>query len=161
MDKLFCGCTKLDNTGHGRVVAQRARVIPAEKYVDTSLWPYCQIIGVVDSLRAQQHKEPQWERRYYISSRALNAHDLAQAVRAHWGIENRLHWVLDVGFGEEASTVRKDYAPQNLSLLRKMAINLARPLPMGKNGKASLRQKRKLAALDDEARARLLGLSKL
>jgi predicted transposase YbfD/YdcC len=45
-------------------------------------------------------------------------------VRAHWGIENRLHWVLDVGFGEDASTVRKDYAPQNLSLLKKMVLNL-------------------------------------
>jgi predicted transposase YbfD/YdcC len=42
---------------------------------------------------------------------------LGRAVRAHWGIENWLHWVLDVGFGKDASTVRKDYAPQNLSLL--------------------------------------------
>ena len=53
---------------------------------------------------------------YYISSRALTAEQLAVAVRGHWGVENRLHWVLDVSFGEDASTVRKDNAPQNLSL---------------------------------------------
>ena len=51
--------------------------------------------------------------------RDLDGEALGRAVRAHWGIENRLHWVLDVGFGEDASTVRKDYAPQNLSLLKR------------------------------------------
>ena len=66
--------------------------------------------------------------------------------------------VLDVGFGEDASTVRKDYAPQNLSLLKKMVLNLVRPVPMGKNGKMSLRMKRKATAWSDEERVRVLGL---
>jgi hypothetical protein len=61
--------------------------------------------------------------------------------------------VLDVGFGEDASTVRKDYAPQNLSLLKKMVLNLVRPVPM-----MSLRMKRKATAWSDEERARVLGL---
>ena len=78
---------------------------------------------------------------------------LGRAVRAHWGIENWLHWVLDVGFGKDASTVRKDYAPQNLSLLKKIVLNLVRPVPM-----MSLRMKRKATAWSDEERARVLGL---
>ncbi len=88
----------------------------------------------------------QWERRYYISSRDLDAETLARAVRTHWGIENRLHWVLDVGFGEDASTVRKDCTPQNLSLLKKMVLNLVRPVPMERNGKMNLHMKRKATA---------------
>lgn len=144
---------------HGRRVVQQARVMPAQSIIDTTLWPGCQTVGVIDSLRVVEGKKPQWERRCYISSRALSAEALAHAVRAHWGIENQLHWVLDVSFGEDASTVRKDHAPQNLSLLKKIVLNLIRLVPMGKNGKMSLRRKRKVAGWDDETRATLLGLT--
>jgi hypothetical protein len=58
--------------------------------------------------------------------RLTTAEQLAVAVRGHWAVENRLHWVLDVSFGEDASTVRKDNAPQNLSLLKKIVLNLIR-----------------------------------
>ena len=143
---------------HGRKVVQTARVIPAAGHIDTTDWPACKSIGVIDSWRKVGDKPAQWERRYYISSRDLDGEALGRAVRAHWGIENRLHWVLDVGFGEDASTVRKDYAPQNLSLLKKMVLNLVRPVPMGKNGKMSLRMKRKATAWSDEERVRVLGL---
>ena len=98
------------------------------------------------------------ERRYYISSRELSAEELTTAVRAHWGIENRLHWVLDVSFGEDGSTVRKDNAPQNLALLKKIVLNLIRMDSTDKT-KASLRLKRKKAAWDDDVRMRMLGLS--
>jgi len=91
----------------------------------------------------------------------LSGEALGRAVRAHWGIENRLHWVLDVGFGEDASTVRKDYAPQNLSLLKKIVLNLVRPVPMGKNGKMSLRMKRKATAWSDEERVRVLSMQEV
>jgi predicted transposase YbfD/YdcC len=100
------------------------------------------------------------ERRYYISSRALSAAQLATAVRAHWGIENRLHWVLDVSFGEDGSTIRKDNAPQNLSLLKKIVLNLIRLDTTGKT-KTSLRLKRKQAAWDDDVRMNMLGLTPL
>jgi predicted transposase YbfD/YdcC len=146
-------------TAHGRDVVQQARVIPAVDWVDTSLWPGCKTIGVIDSMRKVGDKPAEWERRYYISSRELSAEELAQAVRSHWGIENQLHWMLDVGFGEDASMVRKDHAPQNLSLLRKIVLNLVRGVPMGKNGKMSMRLKRKAAAWEDDARAMLLGLT--
>jgi len=54
----------------------------------------------------------------------LTAEQLAIAARAHWGVENRLHWILDVSFGEDGSVIRKDNAPQNLSLLKKIVLNI-------------------------------------
>ncbi|POZ61328.1 ISAs1 family transposase, partial [Chromobacterium alticapitis] len=74
--------------GHGRQVAQWARVLPAAGRVDAEAWPGCQTLGVIDSLRQVGDKPGQWERRCYISSRKLSAEALAQAARAHWGIEN-------------------------------------------------------------------------
>ena len=78
-------------------------------------------------------------------------------MRAHWGVENQLHWVLDVSFSEDASTVAKDNAPQNLSMLRKIALNIIRA-DKTSTRKSSLRLKRKGAAWDDEVRERMLGL---
>lgn len=66
--------------------------------------------------------------------------------------------MLDVDFGEDASASRKDYALQNLSLLKKMVLNLVRPVPMGRNAKMCLRLKRKATAWSDEERERVLGL---
>jgi predicted transposase YbfD/YdcC len=145
---------------HGRIVGQIASVLPAQGLVDLADWPKCQTIGLVDSLRKVGDKESNFERRYYISSRALTAEELAAAVRGHWGVENRLHWVLDVSFREDASTVRKDNAPQNLSLLKKIVLNLIR-LDTTDKTKASLRLKRKGAAWDDDVRMTMLGLTPL
>ena len=85
---------------------------------------------------------------------------LAHAVRAHWAVENRLHWTLDVSFGEDASTLRTDHAPQNLSLLRKMALNIIRA-NKADTRKASLRLKRKGAAWDDDLRMNMLRIKPL
>ena len=75
-------------------------------------------------------------------------------------IENRLHWVLDVSFGEDGSTIRKDNTPQNLSLLKKIVLNIIRS-DTTQTAKASLRLKRKAAAWDDEVRMNMLGLRPL
>ena len=96
----------------------------------------------------------------YISSRDMTAADLALSTRAHWGIENRLHWVLDVTFGEDASQIRENHAPQNCSLLKKIVLNMLR-LDTTCKDKTSLRQKRKLAAWDDDIRAAILGIQLL
>lgn len=81
-------------------------------------------------------------------------------VRSHWGIENQLHWVLDVTMKEDASTVRKDNAPANLSLLKKIVLNLLR-MDTTDSVKSSLRLKRKRAAWDDDLRMNFLGLKPL
>jgi len=79
-------------------------------------------------------------------------------VRSHWGIENQLHWVLDVTMKKDASTVRRDNAPENLSLVKKIALNLFR-MDMTDTVKSSLRIKRKRAAWDHGLLARFLGLT--
>jgi predicted transposase YbfD/YdcC len=83
------------------------------------------------------------ERRYFISSLPPSARQVMQAVRAHWGIENSLHWVLDVTFREDASRTRKDNAPQNMATLRHLALNI---LKRNTTRKASLKRKRQMAA---------------
>jgi predicted transposase YbfD/YdcC len=159
------GCAAVDRHGQahksrGRIVGQVASVLPAQGIVDLADWPKCRTIARVDSLRQIGDQESGFDRRHYISSRELTAEQLAAAVRSHWGVENRLHWVLDVTFGEDASLVRKDNAPQNLSLLKKIVLNLIR-LDATDNTKTSLRLKRKRAAWDDDARLRILGLRPL
>jgi predicted transposase YbfD/YdcC len=71
--------------------------------------------------------------RYYISSLEVGAQRFGYLIRQHWSIENQLHWSLDVSFGEDASKVRKDNAPENLNVLRKIALKLLRKTPTEEN----------------------------
>ena len=141
---------------HGRIVGQVASVLPANGAVDLAEWPKCKTIGRIDSIRVVGSQESGLEWRYYIRSCALTAAELACAVRAHWGGEDRLHWVLDVSLGEDGKTLRKDSAPRNFSLLRKAVLNLIRFDTHGKT-KASQRLRPKGAAWDDDLRMNMLG----
>ncbi len=144
--------------GRGRIVAQRCSVLPAAGIVSASDWPEGKIVACIDSVRQVKGKPPKLEQRYYIGSRHLAPAEVAEAVRSHWGIENQLHWVLDVTMKEDASTVRKDNAPENLSLIKKIVLNLFR-MDTTDTVKSSLRLKRKRADWDDELRTRFLGLT--
>jgi predicted transposase YbfD/YdcC len=84
------------------------------------------------------------ERRYYLCSTPIDARLFARAVRCHWHIENRLHWVLDVVFHEDLNRLRSGCGPQNMATVRHMAINLMR----NANDKHSLKVRRKSAAWD-------------
>ena len=85
------------------------------------------------------------DRRFYLSSLALDAETFARAVREHWHIENRLHWVLDVVFHEDLSRLRSGHGPQNMATVRHMALNLLR----GAKDKHSFKVRRKSAAWDN------------
>lgn len=84
-------------------------------------------------------------RRYYLSSAKLSAEQFARAVRAHWGIENRLHWVLDVVFHDDLMRLRTENGPANMATIRHAALNIIGAIPE----KASLNVKRKTAAWDE------------
>ena len=105
------------------------------------------------------YTESRVERRYYISSRALTAVGLMEAVRQHWGIENKVHWVLDVSFSEDASRIRRDDEAENFSTLRRMAINLLRRDETSK--RKSIKGRRKRAGWDKQYLEQLLGMPNL
>lgn len=115
-------------------------------------------IGRIDSLGIVSGKESELERRHYISSCVMTAAEVTTATRAHWGIENRLLWVLDVTLGEDASTLRKQNAQKNASLLRKIALNLIRSASPPAH-KTSLRLRPKGATWDDDEQNRILGIT--
>uniref|UniRef100_UPI00036E4D43 ISAs1 family transposase n=1 Tax=Kushneria aurantia TaxID=504092 RepID=UPI00036E4D43 len=92
----------------------------------------------------------------YISSLAPDAERLARAVRQHWGIENRVHWCLDVAFADDQMRARTAHAAHNLAILKRLTLNLIRLNPVKRKG--SLKVKRVLAATLDDYRAQLLGL---
>lgn len=81
------------------------------------------------------------ELHYYLSSLAGDADTFARAVRAHWGIENRLHWILDIAFREDESRVRTGHAAENFAVLRHIAFNLLRQDPTTKAGVKAKRLK--------------------
>ena len=81
-------------------------------------------------------------RRYYLSSAKLDAATFARAVRSHWGIENRLHWILDVVFRDDLARLRTGHGPENMAIIKHMAINLVRQA----KPTTSLKNRRKLAA---------------
>ena len=92
------------------------------------------------------------ETRYYLLSTALSPARFNQVVRTHWDIENGLHWVLDVVLDEDQARNRRDHEPENLALLRRLALNLAKLEP----SKDSLRGKLKRAGWDNQFLARML-----
>jgi predicted transposase YbfD/YdcC len=67
--------------------------------------------------------------RYFLASRPLSAKKLLDVARTHWGIENNLHWVLDMLFDEDACRTRKDHGPENLAVIRKLALNILQATP--------------------------------
>ena len=91
-------------------------------------WPGLAAVGKITASR-QQGGRTSVESRYYLLSQAFKPVRFNHIVREHWGIGNRLHWVLDVVFNEDQSRNRKDHCPGNLALLRKLALNLARLEP--------------------------------
>ena len=102
--------------------------------------------------RVQRGQTMHAETRYYISSAALSAERAGQAVRGHWGIENRLHWVLDVTFNEDQSRLRKGFGARNMAVVRHFALNLVRSA----TDKRSIKLRRKAAAWKTEYLADLL-----
>ena len=111
---------------HGRIESRRCWMVEevAIQWLERKdQWPGLASIAAIEAQRRIGHKVTK-ETRYFISSLRGSAQQLAEAARKHWGIENSLHWVLDVTMNEDQSRVRKNHAPENLALLRRLALNL-------------------------------------
>jgi len=147
---------------HGRIETRSAWWVTSLGWLDAPIrqhWPKLAGVGMVERQREINGKTST-ERAFYIGSKGIaNAEAFAKAARSHWGVENRLHWVLDVTFREDDCRVRKDHAPQNLSALRKFALSLLRQDTQ--YPKRSLRSRRKTADRLPDYRASLLGLALL
>jgi predicted transposase YbfD/YdcC len=134
--------------GHGRIETRRCWTLSESELdylIQKSQWKGLQTVVMLQSER-RINGQVRTEARYYISSLASHAAKIAAAIRTHWTVENHLHWVLDVSFDEDACRIRKDHAPQNLSLLRHIALNL---LGQDKSTKVGIAAKRKKAGWDD------------
>jgi predicted transposase YbfD/YdcC len=128
---------------HDRAETREAVVVPLDLDVPGAV--------AVARITSRRGDEPSLVR-HFILSQNLSASRVLTVVREHWGVENQLHWVLDVVFHEDASRTRSDHAPRNLALLRKLALNVLRSHP----DKASLRRKIKRAGWEDSFLAALL-----
>lgn len=102
-------------------------------FADRAKWEGLQTVGMVQATREVNGKISK-ERRYYLSSLPLDVERFARAVRAHWGIENKVHWILDVQFGEDQSRARAGYAAENLATLRRFALNMLKSERTKKRG---------------------------
>jgi predicted transposase YbfD/YdcC len=138
------------NGGHGRIERRRYWTIWDPEhiaYLDPGgEWAGLRSIGMVEAERRVGEKVSV-ERRYYLSSLAGQAQEFAAAVRGHWGIENGLHWVLDVAFREDECRVRMGNAPENLALLRRIALTL---LHQERTAKVGVKAKRLKAAWSED-----------
>ena len=123
-----------------------------ERVDPTHKWSKLKSIGLVESVRTLDGKTTV-ETRYYISSLSNNAELFGQSVRGHWGIENSLHWILDVALNEDNCRIRKDNAPENFAVLRHIAVNL---LGREKTSKRGIKNKQFRAAMDNEYLTKIL-----
>lgn len=117
-------------------------------------WKNLKSIAMVESERTVDGQTSR-QKRYYISSLAGQAEQIGKAIRGHWSIENSLHWVLDVAFGEDQSRIRKDHAPENMAILRHIALNL---LKHDKTEKVGVKSKRLNAGWNESYLMKVVGL---
>jgi len=135
------------NKGHGRIEERRCWVgYDALPRIDNSQnWKALETIVMVESKRTVDGKTT-IEHRYYISSSDSTASKLLSASRSHWGIENSLHWRLDIAFREDESRIRKGYGAENFAILRHLALNL---LKKEETAKVGIENRRLMAGWDN------------
>lgn len=136
-------------SGHHRRETRRVWAVPVSvmgQLHKIKQWPGLQTIVMVKRVRRLWNKTTR-ETMFYMSSLSCDAQAIGRAIRVHWGIENQLHWVLDVTFGEDASRIRTAHAPQNMALLKRLAISV---LNQETSKKRSTRQKAKRASMSHD-----------
>jgi predicted transposase YbfD/YdcC len=137
---------QIERSTHDRCEVRRATIMRNTSLANLYRFPGAAAVGRITlrrRLRGQRADAPFV--RYYLLSKYISPKRLLHIARSHWGIENRLHWVLDVHFAEDRNRSRRDNAPENLAILRRLALNILRTHP----DRASLRRKIKRAGWDN------------
>lgn len=131
--------------GHGRIETRKCSVVSEFLFIENQndKWKSLKQVIKIESIREFKNSDKPTEKatRYYISSLENNAEQYQKNIRSHWGVENKLHWILDVGFSEDASRKRNQNAAQNYSVLLKIALNLLKNEKTEKQGIAGKRLK--------------------
>ncbi len=131
--------------GHGRIETRKCSLVSEFQFIDNAdnKWNKLSQIIKLESIREFKNSEKPMEKatRYYITSLTEPALNHQKYIRSHWGVENKLHWTLDVAFSEDASRKRNNNAAQNYSILLKIALNLLRNEKTTKQGIAGKRLK--------------------
>lgn len=145
---------RLEEATHDRREKRRATVMRNSTLAGLHDFPGIGAIGRITSWRRRRGRPADKPfTRYFLLSKYVPAKRLLHVARSHWGIENQMHWVLDVVFAEDAQRARKDDAPENLAILRRLALNLLRAHP----DPISMRRKMNAAAWDDNFLLSLFG----
>jgi predicted transposase YbfD/YdcC len=145
---------QIEPSTHDRRETRRATVMRNASLAAVHRFPGVAAVGRITSRRRPrgQRADPPFVR-YYLLSKYTSPKRLLQITRSHWAIENKLHWVLDVQFAEDRNRARKDNAPENFAILRRLALNILRTHP----DSASIRRKIKRAGWDDSFLMAALG----
>ena len=126
--------------GHGRQERRRASVLPAKALAAAHAFPGLAAVGRIDASRVLPDGRTTGATRYLLLSRPVSPRKLLDTVRAHWSIENHLHWTLDVVFDEDDARARKNYAPENLAVIRRLALNILNAHPDKRSTASKMRQ---------------------
>lgn len=137
---------------HDRAEVRRARIVPAPNLEKMHGFPGACAVASIEAVRQSADGTETVSTRFFILSTSLSAERFASVARAHWSIENNLHWTLDVAFNEDAARNRAGHGAQNLSLLRKLALNIIK----ADNEKGSLKGKIKRAGWDEDFLRKLI-----
>jgi predicted transposase YbfD/YdcC len=143
--------------GHGRIETRRCWVFDQlDCLYKPEQWPGLKSFAVVESQREINGKSS-LERRLYISSLRPDATRIATTIRAHWSVENRLHWCMDIAFNDDQMRARTGHSAHNLATLKHITLNLIRMDPIKRKG--GIKARRLIAATSDNYRAELFGLA--
>lgn len=140
--------------GHGRIEVRRCRLSNDIDWLKQR-HPAWEKLNCIVAIESERHigDSVSKETRYFIGSKTVTAQEALVAIRLHWGIENQLHWVLDMSFGEDQSRIRKQNAPTNVAIIRHAALNMIRQV---KINRVSVSMMRKSAGWDNSVLANIL-----
>ena len=147
-------CAETIDKGHGRIEVRRCRLNNDIDWL-TQRHPAWEKLNCIVAIESERHigDSVSKETRYFIGSKTMTATEALTAVRSHWGIENQLHWVLDMSFGEDQSRIRKQNAPTNVAIIRHAALNMIRQV---KTKRVSVSRMRKSAGWDNSVLTSIL-----